>query len=236
MTFEEMLEQIEDANLKKNLAEEYKRVNREKGENGRKLIEKDSELDTLRKSTKETSEWSKYFKLLEKEGMEAKDIPALLDKMKVTKTLEDEHKLMSTLYKDAQDKLKEAEKENKGFKIKTVVDKHFAEIRKNFKNEKGEALTVLDDFIDTGKLYADISDLNNEVLLKERAETVLKDAFQKTEAIKQKFGFQGATTPTIPESQGGVGQTVGVAAQLKEITQKQGIVSGMDAYLAAKKG
>jgi hypothetical protein len=110
----------------------------------------------------------------------------------------------------------------------------FVEARKNFKNDKGEVVTLVDDFIDSGKLYADVSDLSNEVLLKERVDTVLKDAFQKQESIKAKFGFQGNTTHGVPEGgQGGAGVTA--IAQLKTIAEKEGLEQAVAEYFKLQK-
>lgn len=236
MAYKELLEGIADENLRKQLDEEFTKIARENGERGRKLIEKDTELSGLKTSSKQKSEWETYFKLLKEKGYDAKDIPAILDTMEVQKTAADEAKIMATMVKELQGKLKAAETEVKGFKTKTAVDSVFSEIRKNFKNEKGEQLDVVDDFIDRGKLYSEVSDPENKVLLEQRATEVLKDAFQKQEAIKAKFGFVGAPTHQVVEGSPNPGGDNNIAARLKEISQKSGPVAALSEMLKLEKG
>lgn len=236
MAYKELLEGIADENLRKQLDEEISRLAKESGERGRKLIEKDAELSGLKTSSKQTSEWQTYFKMLKDEGFDAKDIPAILDTLKVQKSAADEAKLMATMVKELQGKLKAAETQVKGFEIKTAMDSVFSEVRKNFKNEKGEVLTVVDDFIDMGKLYSDVSDPTNKVLLEQRATEVLKDGFQKQEGIKAKFGFVGAPTHQVVEGSPNPGGDNNIAARLKEISQKSGPVAAFSEMLKLEKG
>lgn len=234
MTFEEMLEGVTDETLKGKLKEEYSRVNREKGEHGRKLIEKDTEINTLKSEKKQQTEWQTAFNLLKSEGVEVKDIPGILEKMKVQKTTEDENKILSGLYKAEADKAKALEKQVRDFQVRTAVDSVFDEVRKNFKNDKGEVLTVLPSLIDKAKLYADISDPTNKVLLEQRAKEVLTEGLQKQEAFKAELGFQGATTVKVLEGSLNPGGENNVAAQLKEIATKQGPVAALDKYFELK--
>lgn len=236
MAYKELLEGIADENLRKQLDEEISRIAKENGERGRKLIEKDAELSGLKASGKQTSEWQTYFKMLKDEGFDAKDIPAILDTLKVQKSAADEAKIMATMVKELQGKLKAAETEVKGFKTKTAIDSVFSEVRKNFKNEKGEVLTVVDDFIDSGKLYSEVSDPDNKVLLEQRAIEVLKDAFQKQEGIKAKFGFVGAPTHQVHEGSPNPGGDTNIAARMKEIAQKDGPVAALSEMLKLEKG
>lgn len=230
MTFEEMLEKVTDEDLRKSMKEEYTRVNKEAGERGRKLIEKDGELNTLKKEKSQKTEWESAFTLLKNKGVDLKDIPGILEKMEVQKTTEDENKILAALVRESQDKAKTLEKQVKDFTIRTAVDSVFSEVRKNFKNEKGESLTVIDEFIDKSKLYADISDPDNKVLLEQRAKEVLTGGLQAQEAIKVKFGFQGA--PTFPVLEGGKqpGGDTNVAAQLKKVAQEQGPSAALNEY------
>lgn len=234
MTFEEMLEGVTDENLRKSLKSEYARVNQEKGEHGRKLIEKDQELTTLRNEKKQKSEWETAFNLLKGKGVEVKDIPGILEKMEVQKTTEDENRLLATMFKTEQEKTKSLEKQVKDFQIRTAVDSVFGEVRKEFKNDKGEALVVLDEFIDKAKLYADISDPENKVLLEQRAKEVLTGGLQQQEAIKAKFGFQGAPTFKVPEGNSNPGGQNNIAVELKKIAQEQGPVAALDKYFELK--
>lgn len=227
MTFEEMLEKVADEELRKQMKDEFTKVKVEAGERGRKLIEKDGELNTLKKGK---SEWEATFNLLKSKGMDPKDIPSILDKMEIQKTVEDDNKLLTALYKAEQDKSKAFEKKAKDYEIRTAVDTVFNEVRKNFKTDKGEAITVVDDFIDHGKLYADISDPNNKVLLEQRAKEVLTGALQKQEAIKAKFGFQGAPTFKVPEGSLIPGGENNIAAQLQKTAKEHGPGVALDEY------
>jgi hypothetical protein len=230
MTFDEMLEKVPDENLRKEMKEEFNRTNQLAGERGRKLIEKDSELNSLKKNKGEQLEWGAAFDILKKKGLDPKDIPDILDKMELQKTAADELKLVTGLYKDASEKVKAYEKQLKDGDIRKAVDTVFAEVRKNFKNDKGEALKVVDDFIDTGKLYADISDTNNRVLLEQRANEVLTLALQKQEAIVGKLGFQGAPTFKVPEGDSNPGGVNNVSAQLKKTAQEAGASVALSEY------
>lgn len=222
MTFEEMLEQVPNEDLRKSMKEEFSRVNKEAGERGRKLIEKDSELTTLKTERKQKSEYETAFNLLKAKGVGAQDIPGILEKMEVNKTAEDELRLMTGLYKDAKDKVDGFEKQVRGHKLQTAMDSVFDEMRKSLKDDKGQPIVVIDEFIDKAKLYADVSDPENKVLLEQRAKEVLTLGLQKQESIKSKFGFQGAQTFTVPEGNSNPGGNNNIASSLKEVAQKHG--------------
>jgi hypothetical protein len=226
----ELLEKIADENLRKELDDEVSAVNREAGERGRKLIEKDTEIKSLKEKVSETSSYSEAFKLLKAQGIDLKEIPKLLDKMKVAKTSDDDLAILTETVKAKEAELSELRSFKKTTEIRTAIGKVLSEEKANFKNDKGEQITVVDRFIPEDKLYADI-DVSNEVLLRERVKSVLKDGLQAQEAIRKELGFQGNQTHTIPEGQGGVGQDANLAAQLREISVKQGPAAAFDAIL-----
>ena len=234
MTFEEMLEKVTDEDLRKSMKEEYTRVNKEAGERGRKLIEKDGELNTLKKEKSQKTEWEAAFTILKNKGVDLKDIPGILEKMEVQKTTEDENKILAALVRESQDKNKTLEKQVKDYTIRTAVDSVFDEVRKGFKNDKGETLTVIDEFIDKSKLYADISDPANKVLLEQRAKEVLTGGLQAQEAIKVKFGFQGAPTFPVIEGAKQPGGDTNIAAQLKKTAVEHGAGVALTEYYKLK--
>lgn len=234
MEVKEMLDGIADEALRTQLSEAFKKVDKERGEFGRKLIEKDEEIKTFKTSSKQKSEWETMFKTLKDKNVDVKDIPNILEAMDVQKTTSDELKLVSALQKDTENKLKEALKEIKGNKVKASVDSVLTEVRANFKDDKGQVLTVLDEFIDKGKLYADVSDPDNKVLLEQRANEVLKGALQQQEALKAKFGFQGAQTFKVPEGNPNPGGVNNLAAELKTIAQKEGPVAALSEWFNKK--
>lgn len=227
MAFKELLEKVTDEALRKQLEDDYNKINHENGERGRKLIEKDEKIKSFENGNKQKSEWETTFKTLKDRGIDPKEIPGILEAMEVQKTAADELKLVTVLQKDTEAKLKAAEKEIKAHKVKTAVDSVFDEARKGFKDDKGQALTVLDEFIDKAKLYADVSDPENKVLLEQRAKEVLTSALQQQEALKAKFGFQGAQTHKVPEGSQTVGGGNNLSAELKEITQKHGAAAAL---------
>jgi hypothetical protein len=212
--FKELLEKITDPDLKTALDSEFSTVNQKAGEHGRKLIEKDTEISQLREKVSETASYSEAFKLLKEKGVDTKDIPKMLEKMKVAKTLEDDLKIATDALAERDRDLGELKKFKKTIEVKTAVEKVLAEERAAFKDDKGQVIKLIDRYIPADKLYADI-DVSNEVLIRERVKTVLKDGL----------------THQIPESQGGVGQAANLASQLKEITQKQGVIAGFEAVL-----
>jgi hypothetical protein len=234
-TFKELLEKVTDPELKASMLEEFNRVNQENGERGRKLIEKDGELNTAKAKVSKVSEYESAFRLLQETGAELKDIPAMLEKLKIVQTTEDENKVMKALLKDEQAKAKALEKEVTTFKVRGAIDGVFNEERKNFKTETGEAITVVDDFIDKTKLYGDIN-LDNPVLLKERANSVLKDAYQQQESILAKIGFQGSPVHKVIEGNAQPGQNLGAMDTLRSIAKTEGAASAMSEFLNSQKG
>lgn len=231
--YKELLEKIADEALRAELDAEYSSLSKEKGENGRKLMEKDSEMSKLREKLTESASYSEAFAVLKSKGVNPKDIPAMLDKLKVTKTLEDDLTIASHALAERDSELKELRNFKKTVEVRTAVGKYIAEEKANFKNEKGEQIKLLERFIPEDKLYADI-DISNEVLIRERVKSVLKDGLQMQEAVAKEFGFQGNAVHQIPEGKGGVGVGVPVSSQLKEVAQKQGLEAAMAKYLELK--
>ncbi len=233
--YKELLEQIENADLKKALDEEISAINRDKGEYGRKLMEKDTDIAQLKEKVKETASYSEAFKVLKDKGVDLKTIPVLLEKLKVTKTLEDDLFLATQAVRERDTELADLRSFKKQVVVKTAVGKYLAEELANFKDESGKQIKVLERFIPEEKLYADI-DVTNEVLIRERVKSVLKDGLQAQEAVRKEFGFQGSPLHTIPEAEGGIGGGSNAAAQLKEIAQKEGLGAAMTEYLKISKG
>jgi hypothetical protein len=232
--FKELLEKITDPDLKTALDSEFTTVNTKAGEHGRKLIEKDTEISQLREKVTETASYSEAFKLLKEKGVDTKDIPKMLEKMKLTKTMEDDLKIATQSITEFQSEVSELRRFKKSIEVKDAIAKVLAEEKTNFKDAAGKPIVVIDDFIDSNKLYADI-DVTNEVLVRERVKSVLKDGLQTQESMKKKFGFQGNPTHIVPESQGGFGGAVNPAAVLQEIVKKEGPVGAMSEYLKMKK-
>lgn len=228
--YKELLEKITDPDLKKQLDDEFTSVSTRAGEHGRKLIEKDGEIKTLKDKLGESTSYAEAFQVLKKHGVDAKDIPAMLEKMKMNKTLEDDVFVLSQSNKEKDTELADLRKFKKTVEVRTAVGKFLAEEKANFKDEAGKQINVLDRFISEEKLFADI-DVSNEVLIRERVKSVLKDGLQAQEAVRKEFGFQGSPTHPVPEVNGGPGGNNNVVAQIKEITEKQGVEAGFDALL-----
>jgi hypothetical protein len=233
--YKELLERIEDADLKAALNAEISQMSQEKGEYGRKLMEKDAEMKKLNDKLGESASYADAFRVLKNKGVDVKDIPAMLEKLNVQKTLEDDLMIASESLKAKDTELNELRKFRKTVEVRNAVGKYVAEEKANFKDESGQPIKILDRFISEEKLFADI-DVSNEVLIRERVKSVLKDGLQAQEAVRKEFGFQGSPTHPVPEGQGGPGQNTNLAAQIREIAQKQGVAAGFDALLRLEKG
>lgn len=217
--FNELIETVTDEATKTALKEAFDKVNRERGEFGQKLILKDKELNEVKSSS---VEYKKAYKILAESGTKAEDIPALLEKMKVVKTVSDEYELTKTLLKTKTEELQEKTAKLDRLEKEGVLKFKIEKARAEFKDDKGKPVKLADDFIDFDKLYSGITDLSNEAVLTEKINLALKSGHEKQSSLLGKLGFQG-----VPVHKAGEGDTNNISqedlnAEARKISKEQG--------------
>lgn len=215
--FNAELEKITDPELKASLKTEYDKVNRERGTFGAKLIEKDGEIIKLKETT---NSYSSAFDLLKSKGVEVKDIPKMLEKFGIQKSLEDDNKLLTNLAEEQGKSLKELTKERDRLKAERAIGTILADELTKFVDKDNKPIKIAKSFIDENKLY-DVSDLTNETVLREKTKTVLQEALAKQTEVLKDVGFVGVPAHQVSTQQGH--QTVKVdQTELKKIMKEQG--------------
>jgi restriction endonuclease len=149
--------------------------------------------------------------------------------------MEDDLFLVTQTLKEKDRELGELKAFKRTREVREAVGKHLAEEMANFRDESGKQIKVLDRFIPEDKLYADI-DISNEVLIRERVKSVLKDGLQAQEAIRRDLGYQGTPLHTVPEAQGGVGGGQNVVAQLQKTFKEAGPVAALSEFYKMSQG
>ena len=195
MEFEEILQGVTDEKIKADLKAKFQEVNQQKGEFGRKLIEKDGEINGLKT---EKQSYSKSFETLKKSGIEADQIPKLLEKFGYQKTMEEEYELTKVVLAENTKKATALEKENQRLKAEKAMGKTFDKMRSELKDEKGQPFKVVDKFVDFEDLY-NVQDFSNEAVLQEKCKQVLTKAFTAQTEVMREIGFQGVKTHTTPD-------------------------------------
>ena len=208
--FKEEVMKIADEGLRNVLLENFNLVNRERGEFGQKLIEKDAELGTLR-TEKQT--YSKAVEVLKKTGVSAEEIPKILEKLQISKTEKEEYELTKVAAHELQKAVEKKDKEIHRFRAEKVLNEKFEKARSEFKDDKGNVIKLTSKVIDYDKLY-DVQDLTNETVLNEKIVSVLKDAAAKQTEFLRDLGHVGIQVHTTP---GGVQSPAAGTADLKQI-------------------
>lgn len=192
--FKEEVAKIQDEGLRNVLLENFNLVNRERGEFGQKLMEKDTELTGL-KTEKQT--YSKAAEILKKSGINPEQIPAILAKMEISKTKEEEYETTKNALEHLSRESKEKDKQLHRFKAEKVLAEKFEKARAEFKDDKGNPIKIATKAIDFEKLY-DVQDLTNETVLNEKISSVLKDAVAKQTEFLRDLGHVGVQVHTTP--------------------------------------
>ncbi len=227
-TFEELLNGITDETLKANIKDAYSKVNKERGEFGSKLIEKDTKISELEGKTRTYGE---AVEALKKMKIEPNQIPGILEKLNIQKTQEEEYALTKEALTTTQSEKTKLEKEVAKFKAEKVMKSFFEKERGEFKDDKGQPIKVADRFINFDKLY-DVADLTNETVLKEKCKQVLTESFAEQTSVVRDIGFLGVKTQQTPE---GKQIPAGQALSVKEIFEKHGPDAAIHAAREAQK-
>ena len=225
--FKDLLEKITDEDLRKSLEEQHSRVVRERGEFGLKLKLKDDEIGTLKASS---MEYGKAQKMLEKSGVKAEDIPAMLEKLGLQKTVEGENAFLSETLKTRQKELTDAKAELNRIKAEKAVGKLLEAAKADLKDAKGKPVKIADHFIDLDSLYEGITDFGNEAVLKEKVSQVLKTAAEKQATVLGDLGFQGVPVHRTPDGKQTEAAVATSPEELRKIAKEHGAAASISAY------
>lgn len=225
----ELIAKLPDGEEKTLLEVEAKRLVKENGERGQKLIEKDT---LLNKEKDKGLEYGKAKESLEKAGIKPDEIPALLEKLGVQKTIQDELALTSGILKEKVKSLSEAQKELNRLKAEKAVSKIFEKELTDFTDEEGKKVTISDYFINKDKLLDSITDFSDETVLTEKVKSALKASYVEQEKVKTSLGFAGAKIPKTPEKKETPDNK---ASEIETIFKTEGPLAAIAAQMALDK-
>lgn len=212
-SFKELSLKISDEGLRDSLLSVFKEMEVELGTRGKDLNLYKSDALTYKK-LKDT---------LKAIGVDdPSNVDKVAEKLKINKDAAEEKEALTAIAKQLAEEKKAIEKEYSQFKVKTTLTDKFNSARNNFKDEKGKGIKIADDFIDNNKLFAEL-DLSNELLVQQRIDGVLKEAYDKQAKLVATLGIPGFTPPSVPEgNQPSKPSTVSFQEQLKVSTNEFG--------------
>lgn len=228
MEFEEILQGVTDEAVRANLKAKYQEMNQLKGEYGNKLKLKDGEIEGL-KAEKQT--YGKAHDVLKKSGIEADQIPKMLEKLGYQKTMEEEYETTKSVLAEVQKTKVELSKENNRLKAEKAMTRTFEKERAALKDDKGQPVKLSEKFINYDKLY-DVNDFTNESVLQEKCKQVLTEAFAVQTEVLRDVGFLGVQTHTTPD---GKQTTTPVLPDLATIMKEHGAPAAIQAMRDAAK-
>jgi hypothetical protein len=226
MEFEEMLQAIPDEKLRADIKAKYQEVNQQKGEFGRKLIEKDGEINGL-KTEKQT--YGKAAESLKKSGIDPDQIPKLLEKLGYQKTMEDEYEITKVVLGETKKTNSELAAENKRLKAEKAMTTLFNKERANLKDEKGQPVKLAEKFINYEKLF-DVNDFTNETVLQEKCKSVLNEAYGVQTEVFREIGHVGVKAHVTPD---GKQTTTPQVLNIEEVMKTQGAAAAIMAMHAS---
>ena len=230
----ELLSKVEitDETLKGELESAVSRVLKERGEFGSKLIEKDREINGLKEGA---MKYGRAKELLEKNGVSADEIPTLLEKLGLQKTLEDEHAILKEANKSKDKELSELRKalnrEKNGKKINDLLLKELSE----FRNEEGKNVKLIDAFVNKDKLIDSLADVADDTVVTEKIRQALKESYVKQEEMKAAFGITGAIVPRTPGDLKTPKSSTGSPSEVIEVLKEHGPLAALAAHLEGSK-
>lgn len=217
----EAIGKIEDASLKGTLLPLAQALVRESGARGQDLIDLKERIKTLESSAPDAT-YAEMHKTLTALNVNPKEIPKLLEKLKVSKTSDDELELMKTKLKDEELSKKDLASKLKVYENKERLSKLLPEVEPTIVDDKGKPVKILGEFLNrhTEGLVANLSD--DPVVAKEQVKQSLTAALQEQVRIQVAFGYQGKPVPQIP---GGANfnQPNGInLAEIQKVMKEQG--------------
>lgn len=196
-------DKIEDKELKDLIRTISKEGSQESGKALSDLnkLKSESELASQELATLKDSKasYEELMTTMAKAGVEAGDAEALLAKLKVEKTAEDENNLLKKQNKELLDFKKQSEQKEEFNTRKSVLSDKVAEAIKEYKDKDGNEYPLVKDFIDEKELYKPI-DVASEALVNDRITQALSNAHNKQEQWKIKTGMDVVTK--VPKTPG----------------------------------
>lgn len=176
--------------------------------------------------------YKKLYKKFQDNGYTPDQIDEILSEMGVKKSQGEELEVYKRLASDYEKKVKDSEKALNLFKVEVTMKEKIKQAVADFKDKDGKPYKLVEDFINEKELTKDI-DITSDVLVQDRLNKILTDAYQKQEAFMKKTGatFGGQTTHTVPIGDGQFGS--GKALDLAQVrkTMNEG---GNDVNAAAR--
>lgn len=224
----EAVGKIEDEGLKTTLTTLITPLVKEHGKRGQDLIDLREEIKALRSNSPDAS-YAEMHKQLTAMKVDPKEIPKLLEKLKVSKTAEDELEILKGKAQEDSKARTALETELKTYKNKERLSKLLPEVKSAIMDAKGKPVSIIEEFIGrhTEGLAANLSE--DPVVAKEQIKQSLTAALQEQEKMAAAFGYQGKPVPQIP---GGANftQPNGISpSDLKKVAQEQGIAAAFAA-------
>lgn len=212
-------DKIEDGSLKDIIRNIGKKGSQEAGKALSDLNELKTKNETtaqeLAKMKESKATYEELMTTMAKAGVEAGDAEALLKKLKVEKTAEDENNLLKKQLKELNDFKKKAEEKEEFNTRKSVLETKVAEAIKEFKDKDGNEYPLVKDFIDEGELYKPI-DVSSEALVNDRITQALSNAHAKQEQFKVNTGMDVVNkVHTPPDTNSGHFQQDGINGEVK---------------------
>jgi hypothetical protein len=217
----EAVGKIEDEGLKTTLSSLITPLVKEHGKRGQDLIDLKEEVRALRANSPDAS-YSEMHKQLTAMKVDPKEIPKLLEKLKVSKTAEDELEILKSKNLEDSKARTALESELKAYKNKERLSKLLPEVKPTIVDAKGKPVTIIEEFIGrhTEGLAANLSE--DPVVAKEQIKQSLTAALQEQEKMAAAFGYQGPHIPKIPNG-ANFNQPTGISpSDMQKIMQTQG--------------
>lgn len=178
----------------------------------------------LEQYKKGDTEYKKLYKKFQDNGLKPEQIDEVLADMGVKKSLADELEVFKRLASEKEKEAKETSKQLREFKVEMTMKEKVKQALVDFKDKDGKPYKLVEDFIDNKVLIKDL-DVESDVLVQDRLNKVLTDAYQKQEAFMKKTGatFGGQTVHTVPTGDGSFGSGKALdLGQLKTTMNKAG--------------
>lgn len=217
----EYIDKLEDQAQKTALLGLVQPVVKELGVRGQDLIKLKEDLKKAQTNTPDAS-YAELWKQLSDSNISPKEIPKLLEKLRVTKTADDELEILKAKMKEDSQALAETQKQLKVFQNKERLQTLLPEVKSSIKDAKEKPVTIHDMFVQ--RHLKDIAENLSEdpVVAKEQIKSSLVKALQEQESTAKALGYQGPVVPQIP---GGANfsQPLGVTpAEMQKIMREKG--------------
>jgi hypothetical protein len=228
----EAIGKLEDEGVKTTLNSLVQPIIKENGKRGQDILDLKDRLKTLESNAPDAS-YADLHKQLSAMKLDPKEIPKLLEKMKVSKTAEDELELLKLKVQEESKEKTTLASKLKVYENKERLNKLLPEVKTLIVDDKGKPANILEEFIGrhTESLVANLSE--DTVVAKEQIKQILTTALQEQDRVAKAFGYQGKPVPQIP---GGANfqQPNGITpSDLQKIMKEQGPAAAFAARRAA---